>query len=148
LTSCLHVSLSFGRVSVPFARKTEEGLKQILYKRGRRELTNLIEDLDAKDQTLCTNGGHYALVANGRPTLAGCITTAVGGPFDIAGLLHVVEAGGVAQCYEVNETAKKRKLTLLSPKDIENADMVIATNNEENLIVLEKILRKSVRYKS
>lgn len=132
-------------VSHPFARKTKEGvLRQILYKQGRRELTNSIEDVGAKEASFYTNGGHYALVATGRPTIVGNITTAIGGPFDIAGLIHVIEAGGQGCCYQILEGEERKLKRLENPLDIENADLAIAANNELTLETLEEIVARGI----
>ncbi len=124
-----------------FERTTLQGKKRsILTSEGRRELSRRIESEAGKVASFYTNGGHYAYVATGRPTLIGCITTAVGGPFDIAGLRHVLESGGVAKCYIISS---EREL-FYKGQDIESADMVIAANNEANLNILEKILKDAV----
>jgi hypothetical protein len=116
-----------------------------LIQRGRRELTTLLENSGSIEVGQLTNGGHYMRVAEGGPTLAGCITTAIGGPFDIVGLLHVTEAGGFGQCYEILR-GRERELSELSPQDIEHADIAIAANNANNLRALEEIVRTAVRY--
>ena len=124
-----------------FERTTLEGKKkQILYPKERRELYRSIEAEGGKVASFYTNGGHFALTSMGNPTVIGNITTAIGGPFDIAGIRHVLEAGGEAQCYEITE----RKLYALSDsQDIEAADMVIAANNKNNLKKLEEILKNA-----
>ena len=124
-----------------FERTTLEGKKkQILYPKERRDLSRSIEAEGGKVASFYTNGGHFALTSMGNPTVIGNITTAIGGPFDIAGIRHVLEAGGEAQCYEITE----RKLYALSDsQDIEAADMVIAANNKSNLKKLEEILKNA-----
>ena len=123
-----------------FARTTPTGVKQILTQDNRRDLSNNIESLDAKEYSFQTNGGHYALVSTGRPSLVGCITTAIGGPYDIAGMLHVKEAGGAIRSF----TITNRILSALeNPMDIANTDIVIAANTEENLEKLTSAVRKS-----
>ncbi|MDP3986951.1 MAG: inositol monophosphatase family protein [Nanoarchaeota archaeon] len=125
-----------------FERKTiYEEKRQILTSEGRRGISRAIEGTGGKIASFYTNGGHYAYVATGRPTLVGCITTAIGGPFDVAGLRHVLEAGGAAQCYRINE---ERNLLAINSQDIEEADIVIATNNIGNLSALEDITKQSV----
>jgi fructose-1,6-bisphosphatase/inositol monophosphatase family enzyme len=133
-------------VSHPFSRLG--GTKPILYTGGCRALTTSLESKGAKVASFYTNGGHYALVASGRPTLVGNITTAIGGPFDVAGLLHVVEAGGVAQCYEISNKDGLRNLQWLSKtQDIELADIVIAANNPQNLEHLKTATQVAVGYR-
>ena len=146
-------------VDVNHAFAREKGKRSVLYADGRRALSSGIEAAGAKESTFYTNGGHFALSATGRPTLVGNITTAIGGPFDVIGLLHVVEAGGVARCYniETNPTTGNRKLDsgqmfnhdteVVDCHDIEAADMVIAANNGDNLERLEEILSKAVEFR-
>src|SRR3989344_1071190 len=111
---------------------------------GKRKLTSSIEKLGAKEANFFTNGGNYALTALGNPTVIGNITTAIGGPFDIAGILHVLEAGGAIECYKiVDET---RDLIPIG-EDIEAADITIAANSPENLFKLKEIIKESVYYK-
>ncbi|MFH1311206.1 MAG: inositol monophosphatase family protein [Nanoarchaeota archaeon] len=126
-----------------FERTTLSGEKKnILNPNGRREISKSIENDGGKIASFYTNGGHYAYVAMGRPTLVGCVTTAIGGPFDIAGIRHVIEAGGETKCYEIS---KKRELFVLKDaQDIELADIVIAANNKENLERLEEILKNAI----
>jgi hypothetical protein len=134
-------------VTHPFSRPMGDGsTRPVLYRQGRRVLTNEIETAGAKEASFYTNGGHYALVATGRPTLVGCITTAIGGPFDVAGLLHVEEAMGAAQCYGIETEGNSRVLHGLG-QDIEAADIVIAANGAKNLETLENAVRKAVSYK-
>jgi len=84
---------------------------------------------------------HYALIAMGNPTIIGNITTAIGGPYDVSGIRHVIEAGGVATCYEI---LGRKLYSLDNSQDIERADVVISTNNHENLNNLEKVLNSAV----
>ncbi|MEK6840538.1 MAG: inositol monophosphatase family protein [Nanoarchaeota archaeon] len=122
-----------------FEREALNGEKrQILLPEGRRGLSRSIESSGGKVASFYTNGGHYAYVATGRPTLVGCVTTAIGGPFDVAGLRHVIEAGGIARCYEIVD----RKLSSqgYQEQNIESADIVIATNNDRNFNALKEIV--------
>ncbi len=54
-------------------------------------------------QMLGSNGMHHALVANGGEGATAAITTAMGGPWDVAPVLLVLEAGGFAQAFEVDQ---------------------------------------------
>jgi len=130
--------------SRPFKKRFEDGQKKmILSQDGRRSLTSGLENAGLKEMTFNTNCGHYAYLSLGSPSLIGVITTAIGGPFDIGGILHVNEAGGISQCYQI-EGERDRSLELISGEDIENADMVIAANNESNLRALEKIVAEAI----
>lgn len=130
-------------VSHPFSRLN--GTRQVLTQSNRRDLTSRIENLGAKEASFYTNGGHYALVATGRPTIAGNITTAIGGPFDVAGICHVIEAGGVAICYRIDNDASPRRLyPLKSSGDIYNADIVMSANSVANLLKLQSVVSDSL----
>jgi fructose-1,6-bisphosphatase/inositol monophosphatase family enzyme len=129
-------------VTHPFKRKTKDGLREILTKQGRRTLSDELENAGAKEATFYSNGSHYSLTAQGRPLLVGNITTAIGGPFDIAGLLHVNEAGGESNCYNISPS---RELIQTQGQDIQNCDLVIAANNLENILTLENALGKAIR---
>lgn len=108
---------------------------------GRLKLSEEIQKAGGKESSLLGNGIHYALVASGRPTLIGVITTARGGPQDLSGILHVKESGGVVQCYNIKEKA-------LYPlgEDIESARVAIGANNTNTLNKLEKALSLAVSY--
>lgn len=130
-----------------FERTTLKGEKRkVLTPGGRREISRLVEAEGGKVASFYTNSGHYAYVAMGNPTLIGNITTAVGGLFDIAGLRHVLEAGGEAQCYSINrDISDDHYIGLFGEgQNIETADLAIAANNKNNLIKLEQILDKAV----
>ena len=133
-------------VDVNHAFAREDGKRPVLYADGRRALTSWIEAAGSKESTFYTNGGHYALSATGRPTLVGNITTAIGGPYDVIGLLHVIEAGGSAQAYRIEEVEGSRVLQPIG-HDIEAADLVIAANSKDNVQRLEDILRVAVKYR-
>lgn len=128
-----------------FSRKLPDGsLRKILSQAGRRILSDRIENAGAKTASFYTNGGHYALVANGNPTLAGCVTTAVGGPYDIAGIRHVLEAGGDARGYRIKEREGTRLIEGIG-EDIELADFAIAANSEKNMGLLEVFVADAMR---
>jgi hypothetical protein len=133
-------------VSHPFTRTVRgTGESRLCLQQGeRRKLTTRLENAGAKESCMNSNGASYAFLSLGRPMFAGHITTAIGGPFDVIGLLHVLESGGAAQCYLVSQETSGRKLERLAPEDIEAADMVIAANNPDNLMTLEQILRGSL----
>ncbi len=133
-------------ISHPFNRTVRgTGEKRMcLQQEERRRLTTLLENAGVKESCMNSNGASYAILSLGRPTFAGHITTAIGGPYDVVGLLHVLEAGGDASCYVVSQEKSGRKLGRLSTEDIETADMVIAANKPENLDRLEEILRASL----
>lgn len=132
-------------VTHQFARTLpNKNSRHILGKQGRRTLTDDLETLGAKETTQYSNGAHYALVAGGRPGLVGCITTAIGGPFDIAGIRHVIEAGGVAECYVIEDALGRPRGLKAVGQDIESADLVIAANNSANLMDIRSALVHAV----
>jgi fructose-1,6-bisphosphatase/inositol monophosphatase family enzyme len=57
-------------------------------------------------QMMGSNGLHHALVANGSEGVAGAITTAIGGPWDVSPVLLVLEAGGAARAFAVDTKGK------------------------------------------
>jgi fructose-1,6-bisphosphatase/inositol monophosphatase family enzyme len=135
--------------TTPFSRPMDDGpLKLIFSQRGRRKLTDLLEETGASEFSFGTNGLHYSLIALGRPLAIGTITTAKGGPYDVAPLLLVKQAGGAAQCYEIREGKKRRLFPLEHAEDIERADIVIAANNPQNLEKIFEAARKAVSYKN
>ena len=152
----LHVSdqeFSGSRVFIDategFARKVRgTGEKrQVFYNQGRRELTNLLQANGANEISFFSNGSHYAVVSLGRPLTAVCITSAIGGPYDITGMLHVIESGGVAQCYGIREEGGKRGIYEMG-QNIKDADLAVAANTQKNLDMVAGILNKAANYRS
>lgn len=139
------VDHAFERILRPLLKGGNKEMRRVLYAEGRREISRGIEALGAKPASRYTNGGHYADVATGRPTVGACMTTAVGGPFDVAGLGHVLGAGGVGQCYGIKEVDGRREIYSVG-EDIRKADIAIAANMPETLALLEGIARKAVEY--
>lgn len=149
-----------------FTRESIWGQKrQALTKEGRRHISRGIDASGNKTTSFYTNGLHFALTAMGNPTVAGNFTSAIGGPFDVAGTRHVLEAGGVIQCYTVYDTTTgdhgfgetQKESETFNPEtkaiisfgdgieEIEKADFVIAANNHENLTHLERILSEAIK---
>lgn len=81
-----------------------------------------------------SNGLHHALVANGAEGVAGAITTAMGGPWDVAPVLLTLEAGGSAQAFKINTQGFLEKKHAL---DVLDYNLVISANNTETLEELE-----------
>ncbi len=113
--------------------------------RGRQILSNKqIAELFGSLNYLATilmagsNGLHQALVANGGEKLAGSITTATGGPWDICGALLVLQAGGTAQGLAMGDD---RLLTLIDPLDVLHYDILVTGNSQATVDTLvSKIL--------
>ena len=86
-----------------------------------------------------SNGAHHALVANGGQYAAGAITTAIGGAWDVCPVLLVLQAGGYAAAFSVDENGK---LIEEGPLKVANYDILVTANNEETL----KALVNAVKY--
>lgn len=117
--------------------------KEIISQKGRRNLTTQIENISAAERGYGSNGIHYALLCQGRDIaggVGGVITTAKGGPFDIAPLILITEAGGFASCYMIDNNRKLQNIG----QNIINADITIAAKREKDLKKLEGIVRDSV----
>lgn len=67
-----------------------------------------------------TNCGHHALVANGDEGAVGAVTTALGGPWDVAPVMLVLEAGGQARAF----STKDGQLTEVSPLAVSDYNLV------------------------
>ena len=104
---------------------------------------NLFSNLNDKIhiQNYGSNGLHHALVANGGDGVAGAITTSMGGEWDVAGVLAVTAAGGVAEGFHVTEERTLKSVDPLNPFDY---DMVISANNSRTLDFLRQSLVESV----
>lgn len=81
-----------------------------------------------------SNGLHHALVANGAEGVAGAITTAMGGPWDVAPVLLTLEAGGSAEAFKM---FSHTFLETRDPLDVLDYNLVISANNSETLTKLE-----------
>ena len=111
----------FMDVSFGFARKG----RQILID---REVGLLFASLngDMKISIPGSNGLIQALVANGGDRVAGSITTAIGGPWDVAGALLVKLAGGHLQAFSAQGGVFVEK----DPLDVMSYDILITANTE------------------
>ncbi len=86
-------------------------------------------------QNYGSNGLHHALVANGGNKLAGAITTSMGGEWDVAGALLVLNAGGVAEGLRVNAG---RSVTAADPLDPFTYDLLLSANSQASLDFLKQ----------
>lgn len=129
-----------------FSRKNAQGIQvPMLTSDGRRDLTRLIEKAGGREASYGTNGGHYAQLAMGPSKLAATVTSALGGPWDIGGLLHVEEAGGITGTYAVETDGNHRKLSLLPTHCVEKADFAIGATTPATLKALETILYQALQ---
>lgn len=83
-----------------------------------------------------SNGMNFALVANGSEFAAGQITTAVGGPWDIAPVLLVLQAGGAARGFSVNNYVLKEE----NPRDVGACDIIVSGNSANTVDRLVGVL--------
>ena len=84
-----------------------------------------------------SNGLNHALVANGGELMAGAITTAIGGPWDICGVLLVLNAGGYAKAFRIGDN---RTPVEVDPLDVLAADLLISGNTQETVDFLAQQL--------
>ncbi len=77
-----------------------------------------------------SNGLHQALVAHGAEYMAGSITTARGGPWDVCGVLLVLEAGGVACACRM---LRNGKMVMVDSLDGMLQELHLCANNQYHL---------------
>ncbi len=85
-----------------------------------------------------TNCGHHALLALGRNSVAGVLTTCRGGPHDITPGLLVAEAGGVVRSFS-NKSGELEEVGSLA---VMEANFMISANNEETVERLVAIFKQ------
>lgn len=112
--------------------KREHGTRQILTDEQVRRLLCQIPQ-QATLLMLGSNGMHMALVANGSEFASGSITTAVGGPWDIAGVLLVLRAGGTAQGIRVTPD---RRFVMVDPLHVTEIDIMVTGNSQATVSAL------------
>lgn len=88
-----------------------------------------------------SNGLHHALVGNGSESVAGAITTALGGPWDVAPVLLVTEAGGYAQAFHMESDGS---LTEVDALDVPNYNLVVSGNSLETVEALSQVLKETL----
>lgn len=110
--------------------------------RNNKPLTNkqagmLFQRLNRNYKVLMpgTNGLHQALVAQGNQSVAGAITTAIGGPHDVCGVRLVLNAGGAARALRVDTD---KGLIDADPLDVESYDVLVVGNNELSVDILSE----------
>jgi fructose-1,6-bisphosphatase/inositol monophosphatase family enzyme len=114
-----------------FAR--DKGERPIL---NQAQITHFVGSLmaGAKLSMAGSNGLHLALVANGNEYAGGQVTTAVGGMWDIAPVLLVLQAGGCARGFSICDGA----LTEQNPLELGACDIMVTAHNAA---FLEEICR-------
>ncbi|KKU68821.1 MAG: hypothetical protein UX89_C0001G0012 [Parcubacteria group bacterium GW2011_GWA2_47_16] len=92
---------------------------------------------------LGSNGIHHALVANGAEGVAGAITTAIGGPWDVAPALLVLQAGGFARAFSVEPDGSLKEQ---DPLDVFSYHFLVTGNTQATVDELsEALLTVSLR---
>jgi len=86
---------------------------------------------------LGSNGIHHALVANGAEGVAGAITTAIGGPWDVAPALLVLLAGGFARAFSVESDGSLKEQ---DPLDVFSYHFLVTGNTKETVDELSAAL--------
>ena len=122
-------------------------LPQGFKRSGRQILTNeqagkLLIELSAYRLLLPgSNGLHQAVLAQGNDKMAGAITSAIGGPQDVLGVQLVRNAGGAARAFRMTED---RNLLEVSPRAIEDYDILVVGNNQHTVDQLCGILASAL----
>lgn len=158
-------STVFIDVSHSFVRKTASGAKKdVLSKWGAKALMGELQDR-CRVVIPGSNGLNHALVANGGEYMAGAITTAMGGPWDVAGALLVKQAGGVIRAFSIEppnpfspadheavcdwdlvaQQSSPRRLKEVDPLDPLAYDLLVSANNEATADVLSEALSRAMR---
>ena len=83
-----------------------------------------------------SNGLHHALVAAGGEGVAGAITTALGGPWDVAPVLLVLKAGGAARAFTRQDGTWFEK----DPLDVMSYHFLVTGNSQKTVDRLSEIL--------
>jgi fructose-1,6-bisphosphatase/inositol monophosphatase family enzyme len=122
----------------PFAR--DNGQRPMFDQSGINTLVTTVM-ADAKLFNCGSNGLHQALVANGQPFAGGHISAAVGGPWDLLGLLLVQEAGGQVAGYKVEDG----ELRSCSSYDIMSMDIAVSGCNEAARLFLQTCVTQGWR---
>lgn len=118
----------------------DKGQRQILDNPQMQTLVASLS-LETRLQLYGSNGLHQALVANGNEKVIGGITTAMGGPWDVAGALLVEEAGGKCQAWRL---ATDGQITLVDCLDPLSYDILVYANNATTLTFLRHCLNSSI----
>ena len=137
-------STIFLDVSHGFPR--EKGKPQVL---SDTNLYRLFANLSGKTKVLIpgSNGLIHALTANGGEGVVGGITTAMGGPWDAAGVYLVIQAGGFARASRVkisDGSLPRRTLVEANPLDPHNYDIVVFGNSKATVDKLVQEVNTSI----
>ncbi len=119
-----------------FTRKGLNGKRVILSIKQLDELHTKIQSISGF-LALGSNGLHHALVAGGGSVQPSAITTAIGGPWDVAPVLLVTQAGGSARAFHVTDNGEFEDR---DPLAIATYDILVTGNKESVAQLSEMIL--------
>jgi len=89
-----------------------------------------------------SNADHQRLVASGAEYAGACITTAVGGPWDLPGILLAVNAGGAAAGFRLETDHEgHQRLTKVDFLDALRCDLVVTAHSSKTVVLLADVLR-------
>jgi fructose-1,6-bisphosphatase/inositol monophosphatase family enzyme len=91
-----------------------------------------------------SNGLIQALVANGGQKVAGSITSAIGGPWDVCGVKLVLNAGGFAKAFHLGQDQDKCWLEERDPLNVMDYDILICGNELHTVLTLLEGLRRAL----
>lgn len=90
---------------------------------------------------LFSNGMHRGLVSGGGARIVGAVTTALGGPWDVAPVLLELEAGGYAKAF----STAGNSLDEVDPLDVTRYNYLVSGNSRETVEVIAGVLIKAIR---
>jgi fructose-1,6-bisphosphatase/inositol monophosphatase family enzyme len=115
---------------------TRDGCKT-LSTQEQSKLFSMIHGSVSAVSMLGSNGLHHALVANGGKGVAGAITTALGGPWDVAPVALVLASGGAARAFSRGEDGI---WVDRDPRDVYSYDFLVTGNSTATVEKLSQIL--------
>lgn len=115
---------------------TRKGCKALSVEEQSRLFSSIHGTVSAVSM-MGSNGLHHALVANGGEGVIGAITTAIGGPWDVAPVILVLMAGGAACAFSRTEEGEWFKR---DPLDVYSYDFLVTGNSVETVETLSQIL--------
>jgi fructose-1,6-bisphosphatase/inositol monophosphatase family enzyme len=127
-------------VSHGFTRGKGDNKRQILTDANINILFRNLQNKKIKVLILGSNGLNHALVANGNSGMVGCITTAMGGPWDTPTLLGI-EAGGYGCGIRINNDRTLSETGILDPLSY---DIAIAAGSQRALDFLSECVLNCV----
>jgi fructose-1,6-bisphosphatase/inositol monophosphatase family enzyme len=110
---------------------------------NHEQMARLFHELRGKKLAIPgSNGLIQSLVANGGQKVAGSITTAIGGPWDVCGVKLVLNAGGSAKAFRLKEDPDKSWLHERDPLNVLDYDILICGNSAATVETLVGHLMK------